>query len=61
MKCYKCEKTPTQGFNLYRQNQKGEVGVWACAEHSKPVDDDLVNVVGAIQKSMRQAQGAINE
>jgi hypothetical protein len=40
-----CHKTPSDGTNLYRQNAKGQPGVWACAAHSKPVDDELVRIV----------------
>ena len=51
MQCFKCGKSPAQGINLYRQNTKGEVGVWACAAHSKPVDDELVRIVKALSDS----------
>lgn len=51
MHCYICGKTPAQGANLYRQNAKGEVGVWACAAHSKPVEDELVRIVAHLQKA----------
>jgi hypothetical protein len=45
MKCHVCHKTPSDGTNLYRQNAKGQPGVWACAAHSKPVDDELVRIL----------------
>lgn len=51
MKCHICGKASWQGFNLYRQNPKGEAGIWACAAHSKPVDDELVNIVANLQKA----------
>ena len=50
MKCFKCEKHTSEGTNLYRQNAKGEAGIWACAAHSKPVEDDLVRIVAALQQ-----------
>lgn len=50
MKCHVCGKAPWDGINMYRQNPKGGVGVWACAAHSTPVDDTLVNIVAALQK-----------
>lgn len=56
MKCHVCGKAPWQGFNLYRQNAKGQPGVWACAAHSKPVDDDLVNLVGQLQKANTESK-----
>jgi hypothetical protein len=46
-----CGKKPQDGFNLYRQNQKGDVGVWACSSHSKPIEDELVHLVGVLQKA----------
>lgn len=50
MKCHVCGKTPAQGVNLYRQNAKGVPGIWACAAHSKPVEDELVRIVANLQK-----------
>lgn len=50
MECYVCKKTPAQGTNLYRQNKKGEKGIWACSQHSKPVDGQLTQIVGYLQK-----------
>jgi hypothetical protein len=50
MKCFVCGKAPWDGFNLYRQNAKGEIGIWACAAHGKPVDDELVHIVAQLQK-----------
>jgi hypothetical protein len=51
MKCVVCGKAPWDGFNLYRQNAKGEIGIWACAAHSKPVEDELVQIVAQLQKA----------
>lgn len=53
MKCYVCGKAPWDGVNLYRQNPKGGVGVWACAAHSIPVNDTLVNIVANLQKTLK--------
>ena len=50
MKCLVCGKTPADGVNLYRQNPKGQLGIWACYRHSKPVEDELVSMVGILQK-----------
>lgn len=51
MRCEVCGKSPDQGANLYRQNPKGQIGIWRCAVHSKPVDDELVRIVAAIKKA----------
>lgn len=61
MKCHICGKSPAQGHNLYRQNPKGQPGVFACAQHSKPVDDELVRVVAAIQQTPKDDLRAIGE
>lgn len=60
MKCHVCGKAPWDGINLYRQNPKGGVGVWACAAHSTPVDDILVNIVANLQKTANKEVGNIN-
>lgn len=48
--CKVCQRTLGEGINLYRQNEKGVPAVWACAVHSKPIDEELVNIVGQLQK-----------
>ena len=48
--CFKCGKSVADGFNLYRQNAKGQPAIWACAACSKPVDDELVHIVANLQK-----------
>jgi hypothetical protein len=53
MKCFNCLKSPADGTNLYRQNAKGEIGIWACAAHSIPVEDELVKLVAALQQCNR--------
>lgn len=55
MECFNCGKSPGQhGVTLLRQNQKGEVGVWACeACNQKPVDPELFEVVGIAQAALR--------
>jgi hypothetical protein len=61
MKCHICGKPPSDGTNLFRQNAKGQVGVWACAPHSKPVDDELVRIVANIQHNWKRANGITGE
>lgn len=33
--CYICGKHPADGFTVYRQNEKGVSGIFACEEHDK--------------------------
>jgi hypothetical protein len=54
MKCYVCGKTSATGTNLFRQNAKGLTGIWACAPHSKPVEDDIVRIVANISNSHKE-------
>lgn len=55
MKCFhpECDRAPHKGDNLYRQNAKGEPGVFACAQHSRPVADELVRTVAQVQQLRR--------
>lgn len=34
MVCEVCGRSPAGGTTLYRQNPKGEPGIWACGEHN---------------------------
>lgn len=53
MKCFKCGKSAADGTNLYRQNEKGVAGIWACAPHSKPVEQELVHIVAQLQQAQK--------
>lgn len=55
MKCEICGKGPSDGTNLFRQNPKGETGIWRCAAHSKPVEDDLVKIVNALSMAAKRS------
>lgn len=49
MRCKVCNKGPMDGVTVFRQNKKGEPGVWACEEHSKPIDPALYRDVAAVE------------
>jgi len=50
MKCVICQKGPEDGVALYRQNETGVQGIWACAEHrTAPVDPEVQDIVDAIE------------
>ena len=34
LKCHVCGKGPADGTTVYRQNVKGEIGIWACEAHN---------------------------
>lgn len=52
MKCQTCNKGFRDGVGLFRQNAKGEAGVWACAEHRKaPVDAEVQEIVTLVEKA----------
>jgi len=42
MKCHICGLGPPQDpITLYRQNEKGVIGIWACATHNqRPINAD---------------------
>lgn len=50
MKCEICGKGISDGTSLYRQNEKGQPGVWRCRVHvTAPVDPIVEEVVEAIE------------
>jgi hypothetical protein len=53
MKCVICKKGPMQGVSLYRINEKGKPGLWACRAHRSqtdaPVDPELDEIVSRIE------------
>ena len=42
MHCYVCGRF---GVTLYRQNAKGQKGVWVCAEHNYKKVDPIVGEI----------------
>ena len=38
-----------------RSKPKGETGIWRCAAHSKPVEDDLVKIVNALSMAAKRS------
>lgn len=46
MYCYVCGKF---GVTLYRQNEKGQKGVWACDEHNfkkvEPIVEEIIKIL----------------
>ena len=53
MKCIFCQKGLAEGVALYRINQKGVPGVWAClADRPKtdaPIDPEVDRLIRAIE------------
>ncbi len=49
MQCLVCEKGPEVGVTVYRQNEKGQKGVWACERHRvariEPSVDSIVRII----------------
>ena len=51
MKCQICSKTIPE-VSLFRQNAKGEIGIWRCREHNLlPIPFDIGDIVSIIEKS----------
>ena len=38
MRCLFCNKGPMDGVTIYRINEKGVEGIWACHKHIKQTD-----------------------
>lgn len=49
-RCEVCNKAPWEGVNLFRQNAKGQPGIWRCTEHDKKADNELKAIVGVIRE-----------
>lgn len=53
MQCHICGKGPAPehgGVTVYRQNEKGVPGIWACEQHRKaPVDPETQDIVDIIE------------
>lgn len=49
MKCFQCGRGPSDGITVYRQNAKGETGIWACEKHTKPIEVGLAVDVAIIE------------
>jgi hypothetical protein len=53
-KCYVCGAGPEDGTTVYRQNEKGQVGIWACGKHRRDTPDPVVEEIVQI---IEQGQG----
>lgn len=60
MKCFKCNNTLEDG-PLFRQNENGVTGVWACSEHNGVQDQQLGEVVADIAESLNGAVRFLND
>lgn len=50
MKCEICGKGIPDGVDLFRQNEKGVVGIWRCTEHNTTVvDEEILTIISAIR------------
>jgi hypothetical protein len=52
MKCHICGLGPPQDpITLYRQNEKGVPGVWACAEHNtREIPPDEAELIAILEE-----------
>lgn len=52
MSCEVCGRTPLEdGVTLWRQNPKGEKGVWRCTVcNKKPQDPEVEDIVNIIER-----------
>lgn len=54
MKCHVCGLGPANGVTVYRQNETGVPGVWACLIHSEcQVAPDVAEIVTIIERDNR--------
>lgn len=57
MKCYVCDKTTDDG-PLFRQNEKGVVGVWVCQDHYGAQNEELIEVVDQLVIAISKSDGS---
>ncbi len=54
MKCFICDRGPTEGITIYRINPKGENGIWACSVHrpitAPHIDPEIKEIVRIIEE-----------
>lgn len=50
--CLTCGKGPSNGVSVYRQNPKGETGVWACIDHAQP-NPEIEEMVQEVKDVLR--------
>lgn len=49
--CAFCGDDARFGVALFRQNPKGETGIWACKEHSRaPIDPGVEQITSCIAR-----------
>ena len=50
MECYECKRGMLDGVALFRMNEKGVEGIWACEDHaSKDIPKDTLDLVHTIE------------
>ena len=50
-RCHVCGQGPEEGVSTYRQNEKGQPGIFACMTHTRvDVDPVVERLVAAIEK-----------
>lgn len=50
MNCGICHRGPAQGISIFRQNPKGEKGIWRCLDHSdEKIDIEVLEIVEALE------------
>ena len=51
MKCHVCNKGMAEGVTLFRQNEFGTKGIWACRKHNGvKIDTDVDELVTIIEQ-----------
>lgn len=57
MTCEICKRGIADGIALFRQNPKGEKGIWRCREHNQAAIDPEVNdIVTVVEDNNRGAR-----
>ena len=51
--CYSCGKNPSDGVSVFRMNETGVKGIWACAIHNESIDEKALGLMVAELEACR--------
>jgi len=52
MECEICKRKPSDGVSLFRQNPKGEIGIWRCYEcNTETISPDVLEIIQTLEKA----------
>jgi hypothetical protein len=53
-----CDRSPVDGWALFRVNPKGQTGVFMCSEHAGRSPEEVADLMDTVAQAMRQIDGS---